>query len=53
MTPPMYNPPMRGSSLDMGANRGPYYDTPYYDKAPPMMQPMYDYMNQPPMMPMN
>lgn len=53
MTPPMYNPQIRGSSLDMGGNRAPYYEAPYYDKAPPMMQPMYDYMSQPPMMPMN
>ena len=58
MNPQMYNPQMRGSSLDMGGNRVPYYEGSYYDKAPPMMQPMYDYMSQPPMskppmMPMN
>lgn len=53
MNPQMYNPQMRGSSLDMGGNRAPYYDSPYFDKAPQMMQPMYDYMAQPPMMPMN
>jgi hypothetical protein len=53
--PPMYNNnQMRTSSMsmDMSNNRPPYYDAPYYDKAPPMMQPpMYDYMNQPPIMP--
>jgi len=53
MNPVMYNPQMRGSSLDMGGNRAPYYDGSYYDKTPQMMQPMYDYMSQPPMMPMN
>jgi len=55
MTPPMYNNQMRTSSIDMSGSRPPYYDSPYYDKAPPMMQqpPMYDYMSQPPMMPMN
>lgn len=54
MNPPMYNTPMRTASMDMGLNRGPYYDPNYYDKAPPpIMQPIYDYMNQPPMIPMN
>ncbi len=53
MNSPMYGTPMRNPSLEMSSNRPAYYDASYYDKAPPMMQPMYDYMNQPPMMPMN
>lgn len=53
MNPPMYGNQMRNPSMEMGTNRPPYYENPYYDKPPMMQQPMYDYMNQPPMMPMN
>lgn len=53
MNPPMYTNQIRTSSIDMGNSRPPYYDTPYYDKPSMMQPPMYDYMNQPPMMPMN
>lgn len=52
MDSPLYNSQMRNPSLDINANRQTYYDASYYDKAPTMMQPMFDYMSQPPMMPM-
>ena len=40
---------MKGSSLDIGGNRMPYYEGSKSDKASPMMLTMYDYMSQPPM----